>query len=236
MPERGRRTWYLGQVDLFQGLSGAEIADLEALMETRAYGAGELIVGPETPPERVYLVMDGTVRLFHRGPDGRELTVELLGPGRLFGVSALFGTPERTFLAEAVTDAVVCTAEAREFLRVVKSRPQLMLRLAGHIGSLLLQREEQLGRVASAGASARLAAALVRLARDAGQDVPDHGRRIIPRLTHEELAHRVGASRETVTRLLARFERQGYIRREGRRIVVADPEALRRSFDVADEP
>lgn len=236
MPGRGRRTWYLGQVDLFQGLSGADIAELEALMETVAYEAGELILGPDTPPERVYVVMEGTVRLFQRGPDGRELTIDLLGPGRLFGISALFGTAGRTFLAEAVTRAVVCTAEAKEFLRMVKSHPQLMLKLAAHVGSLLLEREEQLSRAASAGAPARLAAALLRLVQDAGEDVPGGGRRIMPHVTHEDLARRVGASRETVTRLLARFERQGYIHREGRRIVVADPERLRRIFDLAEEP
>lgn len=235
MPDEPRRTWYLSQVDLFQGLTSDEVAELEALMETRTYGAGELILDPATRPERVYLVMEGTVRLFQSGPDGRELTVELLGAGRLFGVSALFGAAERGLLAEAVTDAVICTAEAGEFLRVVKSRPQLMLRLAAHLGGLLLDREEQLGRVASTGTPARLAAVLLRLARDAGEDVPEGGRRIITRLTHEDLARRIGASRETVTRLLARLERQGSIRREGRRIVLADPESLRRASRLSEE-
>ena len=57
----------------FRGLSESEIEELRALQETRDFRSGEPIVGPETPPEQVYLVKAGTVRLFHRGPHGREI-------------------------------------------------------------------------------------------------------------------------------------------------------------------
>lgn len=229
------RTWYLRQVDLFRGLAEPEIEALVRQLEHRRFARGELIIGPDTPMERVYVVHVGTVRLFHRGPDGREITVDLLGPGRLFGVSTLFGTTASPLLAEAVTEVWLCFGPAEEFLRLIQRWPGVLLGFIAQVGAQVVRTEQELQRVGAGDARVRLADALYRLARDAGEDVPGGGRRIGARLTHGALARQIGASRETVTRHLAALEAEGHLRREGRRLVVTDPARLREAYELVDD-
>jgi CRP/FNR family transcriptional regulator, cyclic AMP receptor protein len=89
-----------------------------------------------------------------------------------------------------------------------------------------------LGRMSATGSRARLAGVLHRLARDASETQPGGGIRLraVPR--HSDLAAEIGATRETVTRMLARLEQDGYIRRFGRQIVVPDLNRLADDFDL----
>ena len=231
MTEHGDRLGYLREVDLFRGLAEVEIERVAAMMEERRYRAGEPIVGPDTPPDRVYVLRQGTVRLFHRGPGDREVTVEVLGRGRLFGVSGLFGRPRRALLAAGATDAVVCAAEARRFLELVGRHPKLMLNLVGQLAEQLARAEERLGQVAAPDPRARLAAALLRLA--AGRAPAEPGGAVQVSATQAGLAREIGVRRETVNRLVARLEAEGYLRRAGRRLVLVDPERRAAAFGLA---
>lgn len=230
------RTWYLRQVDLFRGLNDRQIDQLAAALEVRSYEPGALITTPGQAEERIYVVRKGTVRLFHRGVDNRELTADLVGPGRIFGVSSLFGPAREGLLAEAATEATVCTAEGSAFLRLVSQWPQVLLNLIAQIGTQLMQTEQQLDRLVSVDARGRLAGALYRLAIDGGEDDPRGGRRILTVLTHDALGRQIGCSRETVTRMLSTLEEEGFIRREKRRIIVNDLDHLAEEFGLNEDP
>jgi CRP/FNR family transcriptional regulator, cyclic AMP receptor protein len=202
-------------------------------MNVRRFAAGQLIVGPETQPELVCLLRSGTVRLFHRETDGRETTIDRLAAGHLFGVTGFLPTDAGGLLAEAETDVELCIVDGRYFLDVVSRWPHALLELAARLGVRVRAGEELLGRMTATGARARLAATLHRLARDASDTQPGGGRRLraVPR--HSDLAAEIGATRETVTRMLSRLEQDGYIRRFGRQIVVPDPERLADDFDLS---
>src|SRR5205823_2771991 len=182
------------------------------------FAPGELIVDRQTQPELVCVVRAGTVRLFHRETDGRESSVERLNSGHLFGVTSLLTTDAGGLLAEAETDTEVCLVDGRRFLDVVSRWPEALLELALRLGVRVREAEEVLGHMTATGSRARLAGVLLRLARDASDSHPGGGLRLrgVPR--HSDLAVEVGATRETVTRMLARLEHDGYIRRFGRQI------------------
>ncbi len=222
----GEKTWYLHQLDLFRGLTDEEVEEIGPMMEPRTFRPGELVIGPTTPPQRIYVVKEGTIRLFHEGPDGRQIDAGSITRGALLGVSTLFEPAQDGFLsAEAVTDVLVCVGDGWTFLRSIARWPQVMLSLALQLGARLVETEQQLGRVSGADARTRLARLLYQLARDSGDDVPG-GRQIRGALTHATLARQIAASRETVTRTLAVFEAGGRIRRVGRKIVVPDLQQL----------
>lgn len=238
MSDPCKRTWYLRELDLFRDLSEPEIDELAQALGSQTFKPGDLIVTPDHPPERVYIVIEGTVRLFQRGPDGREVTADVIGRGRLFGISALFGPPGDGLLAEAVTPVTVCVADADGFMRLVSRWPKVMFMLALQVARRLVEVEEQLERFGSGNARLRLAATLSRLASDTHEAHPGGGRSIRPPLTHRELAARIGSRRETVTRHLAALETDGYIRREGRRLIILDLPGLRAlagEFVAADD-
>jgi CRP/FNR family cyclic AMP-dependent transcriptional regulator len=174
----------------------------------------------------------GTVRLFHRERDGHETTIERLGSGQLFGVTALLVTDAGGLLAQAETDAEVCLVAGRQFLDLVARWPQAMLELATRLGVRVRDADEPATHFMPTSAGARLAAVLHRLASDGSELTPGGGVRLrgVPR--HTDLAREIGATRETVTRMLARLEQDGYIRRFGRQIVVPDPRRLAQDFDL----
>lgn len=235
MPQLSDKTWYLRQVDLFRGLSLEEVEEMGPMMEPRTFLPGELLVSPTTPPQRIYVVKSGRVRLFHRGADGREITAGTVGRGALLGVSTLFEpAPEGFLLAEALTDVLVCIGDGWAFLRSIARWPRVMLNLAVQLGAQLVQTEQQLERITTGAARARLAGALYQLAVDAAEDVPA-GRMISAALTHAALARQIGVSRETVTRALATLEADGHIRRDRRHIIVTDPARLRAAFGLPED-
>ena len=226
-------TWYIRHVDLFRHLAARDAEGLVRAMAMRRFAPGLLILDRGTQPEMVYLVRAGTVRLFHRDLDGRETTVERLSPGQLFGVTALLASDAGGLLAEAETEVEVCVVDGRRFLDLLSKWPQAVMELAARLGVRVRQVDEALGRMTPTGSRARLAAALLRLARDGSDAHPGGGVRLrgVPR--HSDLALQIGATRETVTRMLARLEDDGYIRRFGRQIVVPDMDRLADDFDLA---
>jgi CRP/FNR family cyclic AMP-dependent transcriptional regulator len=225
-------TWYIRHIDVFRGLAPRDAEDLANAMARHRFAPGQLIVGPETQPELVYVTRSGTVRLFHRDDDGRETTIERLYAGHLFGVTGLLGADAGGLLAQAETEVELCVVEGRRFLEVVSRWPAALIQLALRLGVRVREGEELLGRLSATGARARLAAVLRRLAQDSSETQPGGGLRLrgVPR--HSDLAAEIGATRETVTRTLARLEHDGYIRRFGRQIVVPDVERLADDFDL----
>jgi CRP-like cAMP-binding protein len=225
-------TWYIRQVDLFRHLAEHDADGLAHAMSLRHFPRGQLIVDRHTQPEVVCVMRNGTVRLFHRERTGREVTVERLSTGQLFGVTGLLLPDAGGLLAEAETEVDVCVVDGRRFLDLVSEWPQALLELATRLGVRVREADEAMSRMTPTGARARLAEVLHRLARTGSDVHPGGGLRLrgVPR--HSDLALEIGVTRETVTRMLARLEQDGYIRRFGRHIVVPDPDRLADDFDL----
>jgi CRP-like cAMP-binding protein len=225
-------TWYIRHVDLFRRLPTHEADELARAMTLRRYEAGEVIIGAETRPEGVYVARSGVVRLFHLDRLARPVTVDRLQPGHVFGITRRLGRTSSMLFADAETDANVCCVDEDRFLEVVSRWPHVLLELALRLGVRVREDKRQLGRLSATGARARLAGVLYDLARDATEYHAGGGLRLraVPR--HAELADQISASRETVTRMLARLEEDGYIRRYGRQVVVPDPRRLIEDFQL----
>jgi CRP/FNR family transcriptional regulator, cyclic AMP receptor protein len=227
------RTWYIRHVDLFSGLSEHDTGELARALTPRHVAAGQLIVGPEPADACVYVTRSGTVRLFQHSAEGRQVTIERLDRGQLFGVTRLVGAPSTArLLAEAETDVELCVVEEHRFLEIVARWPKAIVDLAARLGVRFSPTEEDAPHVNVTGARARLARALLELAREVNEQHPSGGLRLraVPR--HSDLAEQIDASRETVTRMLARLEDDGYIRRFGRQIVIPDPARLAEDFGI----
>lgn len=226
-----KRTWYLRQVDVFRGISPSQVDRWAQTCTTRRYRAGERIVdGRLTLPERVLLVKEGAVRLFLQDTPEHQVTADILGPGQLFGVSAVFGAAPAGLSAEAVSDVTIISAEGLEFLQAMAHLPQLVLNLVQQVGAQVVQTEQQLHEHPTGPARVLLARTLLRLAQAASEVLPGGRRRLQGRLTRATLAAQVGCSRETVARLLSVFEQEGRVTRQGRQLIV-HPDRLR---EVAD--
>ena len=221
-----KRTWYISSVDLFYGLDQTEIDAWTAQCDTRRFRARERIIDARsTLPEQVLVVKTGAVQLLQDGPGGRPRTVDVLGPGQMFGVSCAFGATAHGLHADALTQVEVCAWEGRDFLAALARGPRIILNLVRQVGASVVQLDGQPRPHARMPACVRLAAVLERLATVAGQPASG-GQRLPACISRGTLAYQTACTRETVARLLAEFEGRHWLRREQRAIIV-DPERLR---------
>jgi CRP-like cAMP-binding protein len=204
-------------------------ADLLALVRgepVQTFAAGEPI--PDGS-DRVHVVQAGLVRLFLTGPQGREVTIDVVEPGQCYGLAT---APEPALHAQAASDARVCSVEQRELPRLLDRHPGAALEIARQLAARLLRVERCLRRVEAPNARSRLAALLHDLAREIGEPDARGGRRLPTGWTHDALARQIGYRRETVSRALRSLVENGYVRQMGRRLIVVDPAGLAEDFGL----
>ena len=173
---------------------------------------------------RVYLLLSGVAKLCFVNRDQRVL-VGFVGPGEVFGLSALLAQTTRPFRCEAYSDCLVAVVKPEVFVDTVLGIPFEQLRMVldatvGRWWGMLVRYANFVGL----GLRERLAGALLELAAKFG--VRDsRGTLLTIKLTHADLAELVGASRQRTTEQLNDFERENVIIRDGRRLILV-PERL----------
>lgn len=212
---------FLKQNELFSDLQRAEVEELAALFGHRTYQRRQAIYLPGDPPDGIYLVAAGTVKIARLSPDGKEVTLRLVGPGQVFGELALLDDAPREDLAEAFDATTAYHAARRDLERFLRRHPAVALGVARLIGRRLREAEAKVEQLAFKGLPARLATLLVQLAQDYGH-LSQEGIRVALPMAHQDLASQVASSRESTTIALNTFKRQGLIDLAPRRITIKD--------------
>ncbi len=212
---------------LFAGLDPHETQPLLEAMATVPLGRGEVLFTEGEPGDRLYVIGDGKIKLGRRSTDGRENLLAVLGPGEMFGELSLFDPGPRTLTASAVSDATLYELSHDELIRWLQTHPGMSKYLLGALARRLRRTNENLADLVFSDVPGRVAKALLDLSTRFGQPL-DEGIRVAHDLTQEELAQLVGASRETVNKALADFAARGWVRREGRAVVLLDLDRLER--------
>ena len=223
--------WHLHNFDWLGELSPAETARLRQRSTQREYGAGERIFAPVAHPQSVYLLERGLVRIHRVSSSGLETTFGYVRPGEIFGELAAFSTRPRESYATAVRASLVWRLPRQAVHEVFALHPGISVAITKQVGSRLKRIESRVEHLVFRSVPSRVAAILLELAEDFGRAEAD-GVVIQLAISQEELATLVGASRQAVNASLREFEREGVVRREGRRRVLLDVEALRRTADA----
>ena len=205
---------------LFEG------ADVDALDLETVHAPRRTVVFHEGDPgDYLYVVLAGKVKLSRRAADGREVVIALLGPSDHFGEVALLESCPRTATATVVTDAVLARLHKADFDRWLTRSPQAAQQLLLVVARRIRGSRATLNELLFADVSGRVAKQLIALADQFGV-VEDDEIRVDHDLTQAELAQFVGASRESVNRVLGTYTDRGWIRIEKMSIVILDPERL----------
>jgi CRP/FNR family cyclic AMP-dependent transcriptional regulator len=202
---------------------------LERLFEgasLRSHSRGDYLYLPDDPANAVFLVRSGAVRLARFLDSGRELNLEIAGPGEIVGEAAIFGEAWRLGLAQVLCPSQVARIPATWVLAsldhdtaVARDLAQVLFDRAGRMERRSLQN-------LSWGCRERLGALLLELSERFGSGTGG-GQTLGLRLTHEDLARFIGAARETVTPLLVSLRMEGAISYDRRSLVIRDPRLLR---------
>ena len=213
---------------LFAALDDSGAAALRATMEQTTVARGEIIFAEGEPGDRLFVVLNGKVKLGQTSSDGREQVMAVLGPGEMCGELSLFDPGVRTSTATAVTDSVLLGLGQSDLRPWLTGRPEVAEALLCALAQRLRRTNEAMADLVFSDVPGRVAKALLELSDKFGEGQPDGSRLVAHDLTQEELAQLVGASRETVNKSLADFAQRGWLRLEARAVILLDIERLER--------
>lgn len=212
---------------LFAGIETDAALALLASMTPRDVPRGQVLFREGDRGDCLFVIRTGKMKLGRRSSDGRENLLSVLGPGEMFGELSLFDPGPRTATATAVADASMYELAHAELIDWLGRYPAVAEHLLNALARRLRRTNEALADLVFSDVPGRVAKALLDLSTRFGEPVDD-GLRVAHDLTQEELAQLVGASRETVNKALADFASRGWVRRDGRAIVLLDLERLGR--------
>ncbi len=217
----------LATAPLFAALDEATAELVGAAMTTRTVDRGHVVFKEGDTGDRLFIVLDGKVKISRSAADGRENLLAVLGPGEMFGELSLFDPGPRTATASAVTESALASLDHDDLRPLLLAQPAVAVQLLAALAQRLRRTNEAMADLVFSDVPGRVAKALLDLAERFG-DPEQEGVRVRHDLTQEELAQLVGASRETVNKALSEFANRGWLRLEGRSVLLLDQERLAR--------
>lgn len=207
---------------LFCNLGPEAVQELNAIRQSSVYPAGAVLFVEGQPAQGLYVLCSGKAKLTTSSSQGRAVIVRVAEAGEVLGLSAVMSSAAYEVSAQTLEPAEVNFLPRADFLRFLQSYGEVSVRVAQHLSMELRRAYNQVARIALAPtARAKLAGLLLDWAsRDA--QPPAKGARFQLLLTHEEIGELIGSSRETVTRLLSDFRRQGLIQTKGSFLILSD--------------
>ncbi len=217
----------LSRAGVFQGVDPDAVQHLLTELETVRFPRGTTIFNEGEPGDRLYIIIDGKVKLARHSSDGRENLLTIMGPSDMFGELSIFDPGPRTSSAVCVTEVTAASMNSDLLHRWIDDHPDISAQLLRMLARRLRRTNNSLADLIFTDVPGRVAKALLQLANRFGtQEGPNL--RVTHDLTQEEIAQLVGASRETVNKALAEFAHRGWIRLEGKSVVICDTERLAR--------
>lgn len=213
----------LSSVELFADLTAGEIAAFDRMAPSRTFSNGDIVFSQSQPITALFILKEGRVRIFRVTEDGKALTMAILEPGAVFGEMLLVGQRMYDNYAEAIENTQICQLSVQDVERHMLSDPRIAVRISRHLGQQVARLEERLTDLALRPLVARTSSTLVRLS--GSQRVTRHGHVTI-RLTHDQLAGLLGATRESTSKTMADLALRGLIRQARGRIVLLDVDGL----------
>ncbi len=226
-PGRSPADEVLRKAPLFAGLDEEAAAAVRQSMVEVSLGRGQVLFREGDFGDRLFVVVEGKLKVGRTSSDGRESLLSVLGPGDMFGELTVFDPEARMGTAIAITDCRLFSLSAENLRPWLTQRPDLALSLLRQLSRRLRRSSEVVADLVFTDVAGRVAKSLLDLSARFG--IPtEEGMHVAHDLTQEELAQLVGASRETVNKALADFASRKWLRLEGRAVVLLDLERLAR--------
>lgn len=215
-------------VDMFAGLEPEVRQRVIAAAVPRTFRKGQLLFVENDPGETLIVIKRGSVAVFRTSPTGERAVLSVLRPPDVLGEVSLLDGSARSASAEALEDCTALALSRGAFMELVHSNPRILDAVMRSLGALIRRLTEQNADHVFLDLPGRVAKTLVRLAGESQAPM------ITIELNQSQLAEMAGGSRQSVNQAIGSFASRGWLRTEGRRIVVMDVPALRRRAGMQD--
>ena len=218
----------LGHIPLYEDLAEPDLGQINALMHRKTFASGVNIITVAQPGDMVYILLEGTVKIYVDQLDGSEVILAFLGPGDTFGEMSMVDSAGRSANVVALEDCLCLLMDRTAFHQCLRSTKGLSYNLVKLMSRRLRLANEQIQALSTLDVRGRVARQLLAFAQQYGQGTEASQGVTIPlRLTQTDVAALVGASRERVNQVIVDFKDSGFISVDpSHRFTVHDIEAL----------
>ena len=210
-------TTVLKSLPVFAGFSQDQLRALGAMVMRRGAPRGSAVMREGDPADCLYVVVAGRLKVLMGEPDGKETILSILGPGEFFGEMSLIDDHTRSATVIAIEPCELLAITRRDFRRCLVENSDLAMAVMRVLVRRLREADRKIGSLAMLDVYGRVA----RLLLDMSESV--NGRRVVTkRISKQDIARMIGASREMVHKVMKDLQVNGYIEVQGSTIVLRD--------------
>lgn len=221
----------LRTVPIFRGSSEETLKTVANFSRWEQYAAGSTLAGARTP--ELCVIVTGRVLISTYAPEGRQVTLQIVGTGGNFGLIPLLAKmPLQADRIEAITlqPTLVAKLNKETFVSLLNTDRQFCFALTEELAQLALNFSKRIVEFSTLNVRGRLLSCLLQMAVKAG--IQANQARLEPTPRHHELANYVGTNREQITREMSRLQREGLVHKDGpRRLVLTNIAGLQKLID-----
>ncbi len=203
-------------VELFEGLGGEEIQAIEEVSVHRKFSKNTVIINEDDNADSLYVIESGKVKVFLSDKGGKEYVINTMGEGEYFGELALLDDEKRSASVMTLDNASFYIIYKNDFKELLERYPSISITLLKNLTRQVRHITENVKSLALKDVYGRLVKVITELAEPRGNDEYI----VSERLTQQDIADRVGASREMVARILKDLTTGNYISFDKRYIVI----------------
>jgi CRP-like cAMP-binding protein len=219
----------LGRCPLFVGLDEESRRAIALTLRTRRFRRGEVLFHEGDPGDALFIVASGAVKVVVPSDEGDEAILATLRRGDFLGELALLDGAPRSASAIALEPTETLALPRSRFIALVATEPAIRDALLSSLATELRRLTAHVAELHFLDLTGRLAARLARLAEEHGTRAADGSIRLDGPLTQSDLAAMIGATRQSVNKLLGEFMEEGLLRLDHETIVIPDLLALSRA-------
>lgn len=216
-------TGQLKDIVLFQGVPPDKIQKLAAQAAYKKFKPGEMVIGEEDPVRSFYIVLSGQLKMYRSSAEGREQTLQLLGPGDPFGLCTAFATESFPASAMAIEESTVMLIPGTFMEAMARQEPAILFNIIQVLSKRLKDSMSLIESLALKELPGRLATFLMH---SLAEKPSDRTNAVELTISQRELAKILGATPEALSRALRKMVNDGILATSGRTITIVDRGAL----------
>jgi CRP/FNR family cyclic AMP-dependent transcriptional regulator len=205
----------LKNVPLFAGLAASDLQTLSSHAVTRSYPKHAVLINEGDRTDSLYVIQTGKVKVFLNDQHGKEVILSIQGPGECFGEIALLDEAPRSASVMTLENSTMTVISKTDLSECLARNPDIALNMIRHLSQRVRALTESVKSLALMDVYGRVAHTLLQLAKE------EDGKLVISqKLTQQDIANMVGASREMVSRIFKDLLAGGYISVDDKRITI----------------
>lgn len=216
------KLWYLNNFNLGQILTLEERRKIAGTAVMQHVPKKEVLYFSAEASSCVFILKEGKVKMYRQTSGGKEIILNIINPGELFGELGLAGQPERGEIAEVMEDAVVCIIPLEEMQKLMGDIPSLNVEILKRLGARIKKVQNRLESLICKNSEQRIRFLIREIAQEHGRPIAGDPEQVEIKLslTHADIAKLTATCRQSVSSQLKELEKRGIIKYDRKRIYI----------------